>query len=89
MIVSVARSALIKQESSCLLREGEQLMVYPYTGGTNTAHQGHTAYQAGHCWTQIIILAPDLPCLREQGWKPRLMGLGNMLDNPTYNSQVA
>ena len=31
-------------------------------------HTRRTAYQAGHCWEQMMIAAPELPPPGECGW---------------------
>ena len=73
MTMLVARNVLIMQESSCLLR-GRAMDGLPPTQDALIQHNKRTTYQAGHCWAQTMIAAPELPSLTGLGWKKKTEG---------------
>ncbi len=39
-------------------------------------HIKRAAYQAGHCWAQVMIAAPEMPSPVDWGWKKKNQGCG-------------
>ena len=46
----------------------------PPTRAALIQHTKRAAYQAGHCWGQAMVAAPELPSPGEWGWKRKETG---------------
>ena len=49
-------------------QKGRALDAIPPTGAALVEHVKRTAYQAGHCWGQVLVSSPVLPSPQEWGW---------------------
>ena len=50
-------------------QKGTAIEDLPPTQATLTQHIKRAAYQAGYCWAQMVIKAPELPHQMNVGWK--------------------
>ena len=50
-------------------QKGRSIDRLPPTQAALVEHIKRAAYQAGHCWAQAMIAAPELPFPSEWGWK--------------------
>ena len=46
----------------------------PPTQAALIQHIKRTAYQAGHCWAQMMVATPELPSPCEWGWRKNESG---------------
>ncbi len=60
--VNQARKYLFTQKSRTINN-------IPPTKASLMQHTKRAAYQAGHCWGQMMIAAPELPSPSDWGWK--------------------
>ncbi len=60
--VNEARKQLFTQK-------GRAMECLPPTQAALTQHIKRAAYQAGYCWSQMVIKVPELPSPNEWGWK--------------------
>ena len=62
----------------------------PPTQAALKQHTKRAAYQAGHCWGQVMVAAPELPSPGDWGWKKRWMGrpLCQKQPRPVMNSSA-
>ncbi len=55
-------------------QKGRAIDSLPPTQAALIQHIKRAAYQAGHCWAQMMIAAPELPSPSEWGWNKRVEG---------------
>ena len=55
-------------------QKGRQIDGLPPTQDALIQHIKRATYQAGHCWAQIMIAAPELPSPSEWGWSKKAEG---------------
>lgn len=67
--VNEARKELFTKKSRTIDR-------LPPTQAALIQHIKRAAYQAGHCWAQVMIAAPELPSPGDWGWKRKDQGCG-------------
>lgn len=65
--VNQARKQLFSQK-------GRAIDGLPPTQAALIQHTKRAAYQAGHCWGQMIVAAPELPSPSDWGWKRKDTG---------------
>lgn len=57
-------------------KKGRTIDRLPPTQAALIQHIKRAAYQAGHCWAQVMIAAPELPSPGDWGWKRKDQGHG-------------
>lgn len=55
-------------------QKGRTIECIPPSQAALIQHIKRAAYQAGHCWSQMMIAAPELPSPSEWGWKKKYEG---------------
>ena len=57
-------------------KKGRSIDRLPPTQAALVQHIKRAAYQAGHCWAQVMIVSPELPSPADRGWKRNDQGGG-------------
>jgi len=63
----------MRPEKNCLPRK-TKIYQLPHTEAALLQHIKRAAYQAGHCWAQMMIVAPELPSPGDWSWKRKDKG---------------
>lgn len=59
----------INQARKRMFARGRQLERIPPTQAALFQHAKRAAYQAGHCWGQMLVAEQNLPSAEDWGWK--------------------
>ena len=55
-------------------KKGRDISCLPPTQAALMQHTKRAAYQAGHCWAQMMVAVPNLPSPGDWGWQKRETG---------------
>ena len=69
----MTRSQSIRHAAAVHPERSSNRWTFLNTSSTNTAHK-EGCYQAGHCWGQMMVAAPEFPSPSDWGWKQRDTG---------------
>ena len=66
--IVLATTSMSTMQVATLLQEGSSNRCSPPTREAPRQHIRRTAYQAGYCWGQMMVVAAELPSPSEWGW---------------------